>query len=344
MKNFFLIFLALAQGLFGQDSSPERIPPEQIEQELVDAEAQYAKALKLFNPWYTGPLITPSATMVPPGYTNWQPYIYFTDNYNVFNSKRESVSAPNTFIVKTQPVILQIGITPSVDTGISMGTVAQWKKGQFSGGFQDMTLQIGFLISKQTPYAPQVKFTLGEVLPTGNYQNLDPDNLGLDATGGGVWSTAFNLTFGKLFFWNTLHPFNTRVSFGYSVPTPTEVRGFNAYGGGYGTKGRVHPGNNFNVDLGLELSINQPWVVALDVAYTCSNRTTFSGSSGTTTSGGNILAAVGSSYSDQLSFAPAVEYNFSDKMGLLGGLWFTTYGRSAPNFISGVFTWYWFFP
>ncbi len=349
MKScFFRSLIALplffAQIVLGQTPSSPRIAPEQIEQELEDAEGQYEQALKLFNPWYTGPLITPSATMVPPGHAMWQPYIYFTDNYSTFNKERKSVNTPNTFFIKAQPVILQIGATPSVDLGVVMSTVAQWKQGRFSGGFQDMTVQIGFLISQQTPYAPQIKFTLGEVFPTGNYQNLDGNNLGLDGTGGGSWTTAFNLTLAKLFFWNTLHPLNTRISFGYTVPTPTTVHGFNSYGGGYGTKGTVAPGNNFNVDLGMELSINQPWVVALDVAYTCSGKTRFSGISGTTTPGGDVPASVGGGYSDQLSFAPAVEYNFSSTMGLLGGVWFSAYGRNAPNFVSAVFTWYWFFP
>lgn len=338
-------FLFLAPlALRAQQVQDQSIPPEQIEEELTQAEQQYQHALELFNPWYTGPLLTPSASMVPPGYALLQPYLFFTDNYGAFNEDRERVDAPNRFSISPQPVFLEIGITPSVDTSIFMGTIASWQQGEFSGGFQDINIKLGFLINKQGLYAPQAKFSIGQSFPTGAYNRLDPDNLGLDATGAGAWETSFTLTIAKLILWNTLHPVNTRISFGYTVSTPIKVENFNAYGGGYGTRGTVHPGNSFSADLGIEVSINEPWVVALDMVYNCTNRTTFSGAPGTTTPRGPIPASVGSGFSDQLSFAPAIEYNFSDSMGLIGGFWFTVYGRNASNFISGIFSWYWVFP
>lgn len=346
---FFLPLVLLAQQadlhFIGQKvNEHQRVPPEQIEKELAEAEAQYEHALKLFNPWYTGPLITPSATMVPPGKAMWQPYLYLTDTYGAFNEDREWVDTPNAFSAQAYPVIVQVGVTPSVDTTVIMSTVANWKKDQFSGGFNDTTLQIGFLIQRETIHVPKAKFVIGQSFPTGKYQHLDPKNIGLDATGAGAWKTSFNLTFGKVILWNTLHPVNTRISMGYTIPTNVKVHNFNAYGGGYGTNGTVRPGNTFNVDMGLELSINQPWVVALDLVYNCTNRTKFSGNPGTTTPDGPIPASNTSGYSDQFSLAPAVEYNFNDSMGLVAGAWFTVYGRNASNFVSGIFSWYWFFP
>src|SRR5271169_1609577 len=77
--------------------------PEEIQEELNEAEHQYEHALKLFNPWYTGPLITPSATMVAPGYAMWQPYIYFTDTYANYDNHRHVVDRPNLFSIKVQP-------------------------------------------------------------------------------------------------------------------------------------------------------------------------------------------------------------------------------------------------
>lgn len=340
MHRFFL-FLCLIPFVL---SALTHVPPEQIEQQLAEAEAQYEHALKLFNPWYTGPLLAPSATMMPPGQGNLQPYIFFTDNYGAFNSKREWVSAPNKFILNPQPCGLQLGVTPSMDTTINMSTVAQWKDGHCGGGFQDMSLALGFKIQGQTLHIPKVKFTVNQSFPTGKYQNLDPDKLGLDALGAGSWQTTFALALGKLLFYDTLHPFNTRLSLKYTIPSAIEVRNFNAYGGGYGTRGTVHPGNSFAADLGLELSINQPWVATIDIVYNCSNKTTFSGNPGTTTKGGSTPASNTSGYSDQLSLAPGIEYNWNENMGILWGVWFTVYGRNASNFVSGIFSWTWVFP
>ena len=345
--NRLFLFLLLPFALAAQQTQArpqQKIPPEQIERELAEAEAQYDHALSLFNPWYTGPLITPSATMVPPGSAMWQPYIYFTDNYGAFDEDRKWVDAPNRFIVQTQPIILQVGVTPSVDTTLIMGTVARWQQDKFSGGFSDTLVQLGFLVTKQTLWAPKAKFTVGQSFPTGKYKNLDPSNLGLDGTGIGAYATTFTLTFGKVLFWATDHPMNTRLSMGYTVPTSVKVTNFNAYGGGYGTNGTVHPGNSFNIDLGLELSINQPWVAALDLVYNCSNSTSFNGNPGTTTPGGATPASSTGPFNDQFSLAPAIEYNFNENMGILWGVWFTVYGRNAPNFVSGIFSWYWEFP
>ncbi len=349
--NRLCLLLLLPLALFAQDnnSSDETKPkqtsqpyvsPEEVQAQLTEAEAQYNHALELFNPWYTGPLITPSASMVAPGHVIWQPYIFFTDTYGAFDEDRKRVDTPNSFQIQVQPVIVQTGITPSVDATVVMSTVANWKQGEFGGGFNDINLQLGFLIQKQGLWIPGAKFSITQSFPTGKFKNLDPDDLGLDATGAGAWKTQFSLVFSKLIFWNTLHPFNTRVAFQYTLPTVVEVSNFNAYGGGFGTHGTVRPGNSFAVDLGLEVSINQPWVIALDVVYSCQNSTNFHGKLGTTTKGGSTPASVGGGFNDSLSLAPAVEYNYSGSMGLLGGVWFTVYGRNTGNFVSGIFSWY----
>lgn len=334
--------LLLAPFLLMAQSQYQHVSPEQIEQELEDAEAQFDHALKLFNPWYTGPLITPSASMVPPGSAMYQPYLYFTDTYAVFDENRKSVSIPDRFQLQALPVLIQIGATPSMDTTLILGTVANWTQGHSGGGIQDVSATVGFLISTQGLYTPQVKFTISESFPTGKYQHLDSDGLGLDGTGAGTWGTTFTLAAGKLLFWNTLHPLNTRIALGYKIATPVHVKGFNVYGGGFGTNGTVFAGNSFNADLGLELSISQPWVAALDVVYTCTNRTKFHGISGVDANG--APAFVGGGFSDQLSLAPAIEYNFNDQMGLVWGAWFSVYGRNSSNFVSGIFSWYWLFP
>ncbi|MBM3184606.1 MAG: hypothetical protein FJZ64_04810, partial [Chlamydiae bacterium] len=196
---FFLPILLMAQP--PKQPEKQRIPPEQIAAELADAQTQFDHALELFNPWYTGPLITPSATMIPPGKAMIQPYIYFTDTYGAFDQNRDRVSAPNEFSINILPVILQVGVTPSVDTTIIMGTLAQWKNGQFGGGFQDIILQAGFKITGETLYVPKMKFSVSQSFPTGKYQNLDPEKLGIDGTGAGSWGTTFTYTIGKVFFW-----------------------------------------------------------------------------------------------------------------------------------------------
>jgi hypothetical protein len=320
---------------------PRHKTPEEIQQELQKAEARFQHALKLFNPWYTGPLITPSATMVAPGWAMWQPYIFFTDTHASYDKRRRVVDRPNLFSIKVVPVLFQVGVTPSVDATIIMSGVANWSRGHSGGGFNDITAAVGFLIQKEDLYVPKFKLTISQSFPTGKYQRLSHNGLGLDGTGVGAWQTSFTFAMGKVLFWNTLHPVNARFAITGTLSTSVRVRDFNVYGGGFGTRGTVHPGNAYNADLGLELSINQPWVLALDVVYNWQNRTTFHGKPGFTAVG--TPASVGTGYSDQLSLAPAIEYNFNEYMGILWGVWFTVWGRNSGDFVSGIFSWYWYF-
>lgn len=337
---FLLLFpLALcAQYYQGQG----HMTPEQIEEQLDEAEAEFERAKQMFNPWYTGPLITPSASMMPPANGNIQPYIFIADNYAQFNEDRQSISLPDNLIQLNTSVVIQTGITDTVDFLVVPAALVNWQNDQTGGGFQDLSATIGFLINKQTPYTPQVKFTIAQSFPTGKYQNLSFNGLNLNSTGAGAYSTQFGLVFGKLFFWTTQHPLNTRLFLGYKVSTSVHVENFNTYGGGFRTRGTVRPGNNFAADLGLEVSLSQRWVFATDIVYTATNLTKFSGNPGVTAAG--TPASVGGGYSDNLSIAPAIEYNWSDSAGFIGGAYFSVYGRNSLNFAQAVLSVTYSFP
>ena len=308
--------------------------PEEIQAELDAAEAQFDRAKKMFNPWYTGPIVTPSASMMPVGVGNMQPYLFIADNYAAFNEDRKSISLPSNLVQVKGLFVLQTGVTDTTDILMTPSAIANWQSDEFGGGFNDLGVTFGFLINNQTRYTPQVKFTIAQTFPTGKYQNLSFNGLGLNATGGGAYSTQFGLVFGKLFFWTTQHPFNTRLFFGYQLSTTVHVENFNAYGGGFHTHGTVRPGNNFQADLGLELSLTERWVFATDIVYVATDRTTFTGNPGVTAAG--TPASVGSGFNDNLSIAPAIEYNWSSSSGFIGGAWFSVYGRNSLNFAQAV--------
>ena len=82
------LFLMTSFYLFSADQTP--VPHEIIEKELKSAEEEFREAKKMFNPWYTGPLLTPSAHILPPGYFNIQPYLFLTNNYARFNQSGKS--------------------------------------------------------------------------------------------------------------------------------------------------------------------------------------------------------------------------------------------------------------
>lgn len=341
MRPFFW-FLILPLMLAAQDPVVHKTP-EQIEKELQSAEAQFNRALEIFNPWYTGPLITPGASMMPVGNGNTQPYLFLTDTYATFNEDRKSIKLPSHQVQLKATANIQTGITPNFDLNFNFFTALEnWQFNHTGGGFGDISLVGGFLIYKQTRYVPQMKLTITQIFPTGKYKNLSTNGFGLESTGGGAYSTQFGLIFSKVILWTTKHPMNMRIFFGYQLSTVVNVENFNTYGGGFGTRGRVRPGNVFSADFGYEYSFNQRWVFATDIVYSATNRTHFHGTSGVRADGSP--ASVGSGYSDNLSLSPAIEYNFNENVGLIMGAWFSVYGRNSGNFASGIISVTYSFP
>jgi hypothetical protein len=324
-----LCLLLLPLALFAQS-------PQQIEKELKNAQAQYDRAKEMFNPWYTGPLITPAAGMMPPGQADIQPYLLINGAYAIFNKDRHSVSLPhNTYSLQVTSGIL-MGITSSVDFAVTPAATVNWQNHHTGGGFNDLSSTVGFLITRETLYIPNMKFTITETFPTGKYKNLSVNGLGLNSTGGGSYQTQFGFGSSKIIWWIYEYPLHVRGFVGYTLAVPVHVKGFNTYGGGFHTSGVVRPGHLLTTDLGIEWSFTRRWVLALDIVYVAQNETRFHGTPGVLASG--APAAVGSPYSDNLSLAPAIEYNWSSRFGVLAGVQFSVYGRSSSNFAKGQFS------
>lgn len=112
------------------------------------------------------------------------------------------------------------------------------------------------------------------------------------------------------------------------------VRGGNAYGGGFGTDGRVHPGATVNVVVAAEYTLTRHWVLAFDVGYFHVGATRFSGTTGVDATGAQAVTGKGAG--DLLSLAPAVEYNFTEQLGVIVGPWFSVAARHMSHFVGMV--------
>ncbi|MCB1085380.1 MAG: hypothetical protein KDK60_04695 [Chlamydiia bacterium] len=335
--------VALTLPLIGKTnpSLPTTPPPlSTVDAQLAEAQRDFQIAKEMFNPWYAGPLLTPSANNVPKGKFVIQPYLFFTSNYARYNGSRKSVNIPNLWTIN--PVfIFQMGWLSWLDFTVTPQAIYNRQSGQDSFFWGDTSLQWGIPFLKESPYRPAIRFVVGQTLPTGRYDKLNRKKGGIDATGAGAYTTTLSLNISKVFWWFMLHPFNWRLSLNYSFPNALlSVKNFNAYGGGFGTNGYVRPGNKMTIDTSIELSFTQRWVFALDLVYTYQNATKFSGTRGTTPAGG--IAAVGAPSNDNLSCAPAIEYNPSANIGFLAGVWFSVIGRNSSEFISGVLTMYYY--
>ncbi|MDN3504600.1 MAG: hypothetical protein P0S95_03375 [Rhabdochlamydiaceae bacterium] len=339
MKNTTLLLLLLVNiSLFAK--APVK-SPEQVQTELNQAQTSFNIAKNMFNPWYTGPLITAPANNVPYKKTNIQPYIYFTDQYGQFTQNRKSVNVADIYTIN--PVMIyQYGLTNWLDFTAVESVFFRWRKDKYSANISDFAVTFGVPLMQQGPYKPAIRFTFGESFPLGKYKNFNSEEAQIESTGLGAFATQIGLNISKVIWWMPLHPISFRFSSNYSIPNnKANVKGFHSYGGGFGTSGKIKVGQTANLDLGLEVSITEKWVFATDLAYTCTTKSTFTGTAGTDSTG--LPAENGGAFSDQLSLAPAIEYNPSPAGGFIGGVWFPLTGRNSSNFISLVLSYTYMF-
>jgi len=289
--------------------------------------------------WLTGPIVTPSGVVVQAGHYNIESYAYanvYSANYNNHWALEDK---PNFLAFQSQ-TFFQLGLCSWADIQFAPSLTWQYHEHAGAWSVNDVPVILDFQLYRNKgtgfEWCPSFRFSVGEVVPVGKYRNLRVDKHTTDSGGGGSW-----ITFAQLGFSN-IHRFGDhflvyRVNGQVNFPAPVHVKGFNAYGGSFDTDGTLWPGINAFASVGLEYTLTQNWVLALDVVGKWSAKNRFTGDGGTTEdrNRGNPVQILGPS-AIQYSLAPAVEYNFSAHLGIIAGVWFSVAGKNNTQFNSGV--------
>ncbi len=289
------------------------------------------------SPWFTGPLLCPSSNVIRQGHFGVEPYLFAFASTGIYDNGWKAQETSTLWNINNQ-TLFGIGIfewmscqfTTSVFWNYSQG-VAHWENGDWYAQCDFQLLQPNQL---SWQWLPSIKFTLRETIPLGRYRNLNPANFRTDVSGAGSWVTTAALIFGKLIHIKKDHYLSLRSFFSFNIPAPVQVKGFNAYGGGYKTRGRVFPGVFGVADLAFEYCISKRWVLAMDLVGEWSAKNRFSGNRGVGIDG--RPASIGSKASVEYSLAPALEYNWNEHLGIIAGPWFTVAGKNTIQFFSGV--------
>lgn len=294
-----------------------------------------AKAEKMPTPWFVGPLLTPSAHVVPNGHMNYEPYLYGSTKFGNYNAHWQTQDLKdNVYQIYTQHPF-QFGMPARMDFTFIPQFGWNYTDGAGEWVVNDMSFGFDYQLYYRHPdsWYPSVKLALRGNFPLGKYQKLNPKKLGQDIGGSGSWAPSIAINMSRLVWFGGTQFLSLRWSVGYTFPTPVHVKGFNAYGGGHHTHGTAWPGQNLQVLFGLEYSLTKRWAFAFDFDYSHTNKTRFSGHRGKTNGVPNIL---GSPSSEQFSIAPALEYNWSAYVGMIAGVWFTVGGRNTSEFAQGI--------
>ncbi|MCB1116687.1 MAG: transporter [Chlamydiia bacterium] len=285
---------------------------------------------KTGGPWFTGPLLAPSAQVNDFRQVTWQPYFFATCTYGAFNSSWKGHKTPNTWAF--MPLIdVTYGLGSFIDIESVPSFSYQMSQGSSSIRMNDTPLILGIqaLRQQEGSYMPDLRIALETVFPFGQYDKGNPKKHGTDLTGSGSYQMKLSFNFQKTFLTSPGHYFRLRCTATPTLyPTPVHVEGISTYGGSSRTSGKVYPGRTYTFFVSGEYSFTQNWGFAFDTEYVYKSHDCFSGKKGD--------APVGNPSSFQINLAPAIEYSYNPNLGFIGGAYFSIAGKNASQFASGT--------
>jgi hypothetical protein len=215
---------------------------------------------------------------------------------------------------------LTIGVQPNFATGTN-----QLDRGMAIG---DVKLLSQLRLTRFTPESriPTIAIVLNEVLPTGKHDRLDPDEEG---HGSGVYATEAGINVQHYFLLRNGRLLRARINVLKSFPREATVTGRSVYGTAEGFRGHAKPGSKTTFIAAAEYSLTREWVFAFDVIWESTAKGKLEGRYAMGQLETQIIPK-----SRAIGFAPAVEYNWSDRTGILFGVWISPKGHNSARSVT----------
>jgi len=288
------------------------------------------------EPWFTGPLLAPAGHNTPKGHTNFEIYGLDVLTNGSYDNSGSLIHSRTFKSFVTNPALTH-GFTDWLDVQLTLSYVSNSTRKINYHRLGDTAIALGIQIFEQNNSSKRmdVRVLIQETFPTGKYQHLDPIFLGTDSTGLGSYQTQFGLNFQYLIELSNSHYLRTRLILSRLYASAVHVSGLNSYGGTAFTKGKINPGTENGIDLAFEYTLTQNWVAVMEGTYSRGQATRFNGILDIGNIGGPGVT-IGSGNYNSTALAPALEYNFTDSIGLIGGVWFPVSGRNTSHFMTYV--------
>lgn len=276
----------------------------------VIAEPSHPARQSLDDAWWTGPLLASGASTLPRGHVLIEPYLY-----DVVSRHSDSIGS-RTYVL--------YGLTDDVTIGLIPVFGYNRLKGGPNGagvgvGVGDVTLTGQYRLTRFTPgrRVPTISAVVQQTLPTGKHDRLG--DRPADGLGGGAQVTTLAL-YSQTYLWMPNgRILRVRLNLAQTFSGRARLRDASVYGTTAGFRGHAAPGASFEVNAAAEYSLTRSWVLALDVIY---------GRNGATHVTGRDVSAPGAprdvrfdlGASKGFGFAPAVEYSWTPRLGVIAGV------------------------
>jgi hypothetical protein len=259
---------------------------------------------------WTGPMLASTAETLPQGHFYTEPY--FFDGISGGDHHPGSSGFYQYGLLDT----LTVGLQPSFATATN-----RLDRGMAIG---DLKLLSQLRLTHFTPEhrIPTIAIVLNEVLPTGKSDRLGARQEG---HGSGSFATEIGVNVQQYFLLKNGRLLRARINVLERVPYGADVHGRSVYGTGPGFRGHASPGRTTTLIGAVEYSLTRSWVLAFDVIRESGSRTRLTGRY---VGSGPVVKQEFPS-TRNIGFAPAVEYNWSDRAGVLFGVWVSPKGHNT---------------
>jgi len=263
---------------------------------------------------WTGPLLASNAETLPQGHFYTEPYFF-----DVISGGDHNPGSSGFY---------QYGLLYDVTVGVqpffSIGT-RKYNRGATIGDFK---LLSQMRLSHFTPNhrVPSVALVMNLILPTGKDDHLGALKQG---HGNGSFAPEIGVNVQHYFLLGNGRLLRVRANVLKNFPLRHEVTGRSVFGTSSDFHGHARPGSKTSLIAGMEYSITKEWVLALDVERDQWGKTEVVGHD----ANGIPLKQI-SPKSWDVGFAPAVEYNWSDRAGIIAGVWIVPKGHNTRSSIT----------
>jgi hypothetical protein len=260
---------------------------------------------------WTGPLLASNAETLPKGHVYTEPYFFDAI------SGGDHHPGSSGFYQYGLSDNWTVGVQPFFSRGV------QDHNREFAVG--DFKLLSQVRLSHFTPdhRVPSVALVTNLVIPTGKDDRLGRLKQG---HGSGSFAPEIGVNVQQYFLLDNGRLLRGRINVLKQFPLRHDVAGRSVFGTGPEFRGHARPGSKTTLIAGAEYSLTKEWVLAFDVETDFWSRTKVVGRDGD-----GPLTRQTSPKSWNVGFAPAVEYNWSDRAGVIFGMWIIPKGHNTAS-------------
>lgn len=270
--------------------------------------------------WWTGPLLAPNASTFPAGHALVETYVFdVVTNGSYDRSGRwqpfDGGHTPGslTYLIYGLTDRVSVGLLPRFAYNEPAGAPNSASPGVGDIGAQ---VQYGLTSFHEGSLVPATAVVLGATFPTGRYDRLAQP---ADGFGAGALTTSLSWYSQDYLWLPNGRILRVRLDLTYAVSSSASVADVSVYGTATGFRGRAHPGDSFTADAAAEYSLTRRWVLATDFVYVNNSSTSLAGSNAPA-AGAASAVNLQSGWSDYFAVAPAVEFNWSSRAGVIFGV------------------------